>query len=304
MKTALVTGGAGFIGSHIVQFLVSDLGMKVYVLDNLSSGTLENIPRSILDDVVFLEGDITELDQIEENLGVNSLGFDLVVHCAAQTDVRESMEEPAEDAYVNIIGSIEVLEFAALHKAKKFIFLSTGGAMYSTKKEPPYVETSPLHPVCGYGISKRSFEQYLRLFAPMKGIDYSILRLSNVYGPRNKKGVISIFKRLMEANESVVVNGGEQTRDYVHVYDVVRAVGAVVSSKRAKNQTFNVGTGKETSLLELVALMQKEYPEWGGSIIKSAYKEGEVMRNSLDASKLANLTYWKPHYPTVNIRKS
>lgn len=302
LKTACVTGGMGFIGSHIVEFLVEKLDMKVYIIDDLSSGTLDNLPIDILEKITFLEWDIMNIDLFEDEFEGKT--FDLIVHCAAQTDVRKSMEDPIEDACVNIFGGLEMLNLATIVNTKKFIFISTGGAMYSDENILPYSEESIVAPTCGYGISKLTFEKYLELYAPMHDIDYTILRLANVYGPRNKKGVISIFKKAMTSNESIVVNGGSQTRDYIHVSDVVGAVEAVLKNEEASNNLFNVGTGNETSLNKIVSLMEKEYSDWMGSIIRDKYKKGEVKKSCLNSRKLFKATGWSPKIPSVNIKES
>jgi UDP-glucose 4-epimerase len=284
----LVTGGAGFIGSHVTNRLI-DAGAEVVVLDNLSSGTRESVhPRARLCEAdICGEGIRTLFDQER---------FDCVDHHAAQMNVRRSVDEPIFDARVNILGSLNLLQAAVATGVKKFVFASTGGAIYGEQLTFPADETHQTCPMSPYGIAKLAVEKYLIFYEQVYGLPYTALRYANVYGPRQdphgEAGVVAIFSQRLLAHEPAIINGdGEQTRDFIYVEDVVRAnVLAVTTDLRG---IYNVGTGIETSVNVLYAHLAKhtgstQRPRHGPS------KAGEQQRSVLDNRKLQAATKWTP----------
>lgn len=284
----LVTGGAGFIGSHVTNRLI-DAGAEVVVLDNLSSGTRESVhPRARLCEAdICGEGIRTLFDQER---------FDCVDHQAAQMNVRRSVDEPVFDARVNILGSLNLLQAAVATGVKKFVFASTGGAIYGEQLTFPADETHQTCPMSPYGIAKLAVEKYLIFYEQVYGLPYTALRYANVYGPRQdphgEAGVVAIFSQRLLAHEPAIINGdGEQTRDFIYVEDVVRAnVLAVTTDLRG---IYNVGTGIETSVNVLYAYLAKhtgstQRPRHGPS------KAGEQQRSVLDNRKLQAATKWTP----------
>ena len=254
---ALVTGGAGFIGSHLCDAL-TQRGDDVLVIDDLSSGRRENLDQAIASGARLETGDVTDGSRLLTTIQ----GFEpeAVFHLAAQIDVRKSMADPAFDARLNVIGTVNVLEAAARTGAGSLVFTSTGGAIYGEgagrEDELPFAETARCEPDSVYGQSKLAAEGYVRLWRRMRGIDATVVRLGNVYGPRQdpalEAGVVAIFCDLArEGGHPTVFGDGEQTRDYVHVGDVVDALLAAQAS--TEPGPFNVGTGVETSVLDLAA---------------------------------------------------
>jgi len=287
----LVTGGAGFIGSHIVDRLVQE-GHKVSVIDNLSSGKTENLNR----EAEFYKLDI-ENPRIEKVIKKEKP--EVICHLAAQMDVRRSVADPAFDAKTNIIGMINLLEFAVRHGARKVLFSSTGGAIYGEGGPYPTTEDHKASPVSPYGISKLTGEHYLYYYQVMYGLNYVSLRYANVYGPRQdpfgEAGVVAIFTKKMLRNEQPLINGnGMQTRDYVYVDDVVDAVMRAMENN--VNDIFNVGTGIETSVNDLFRLLS----ELTGSNVREmhgAAKKGEQMRSCLSYDKIKKTMEWEPSVP-------
>jgi UDP-glucose 4-epimerase len=284
----LVTGGAGFIGSHVTDRLI-DAGAEVVVLDNLSSGKRESVhPRARLYEAdICGEGIRTLFDQER---------FDCVDHHAAQMNVRRSVDEPVFDARVNILGSLNLLQAAVATGVKKFVFASTGGAIYGEQLTFPADETHQTCPMSPYGIAKLAVEKYLVFYEQVYGLPYTALRYANVYGPRQdphgEAGVVAIFSQRLLAHEPAIINGdGEQTRDFIYVEDVVRAnVLAVTTDLRG---IYNVGTGIATSVNVLYAHLAKhtgstQRPRHGPS------KAGEQQRSVLDNRKLQAATKWTP----------
>jgi len=287
MKRILVTGGAGFIGSHIVEVLL-DAGHQVAVLDNLSTGKRENLSQK----VAFYEADITDKEAIKKVF--RDFKPEIVDHHAAQISVNRSVREPDFDAYQNIIGSINLLEASAQHGVERFIFASTGGALYGDAPRIPSSEDTLVLPLAPYGIAKASVEHYIRFFSTEHKIDTVVLRYANVYGPRQdphgEAGVVAIFSLKTMAGENLTVYGnGKQTRDFVFVKDVARANLAAVD---AKPGVFNVGTGEETSVNDLVKAFQTINPNLEAQYLEA--RSGEVFRSALDASKAAKVLGWKP----------
>jgi len=274
----LVTGGAGFIGSWVVDTLINK-DFNVVVIDNLSSGSKENLNKK----AKFYEIDIRDkkIDEIFQNEKI-----DYVFHLAAQINLRESIKNPVEDANINILGALNILNNCVKHKIKKFIFSSTGGAIYGDDCKIPTSETEEEKPMSPYGVAKLAIEKYLEFYKKVYGLDYVSLRYSNVYGPRqNSKGeagVVAIFIDKLLLGEQPIINGsGEQTRDYVYVKDVAEA--NILALKLSG--VFNVGTGKETEVNEIfrkiVNIMNSNLKEIHGPEIK-----GEQMRSCLDPGKL------------------
>ncbi|MBI3610602.1 MAG: NAD-dependent epimerase/dehydratase family protein [Nitrospirae bacterium] len=284
----IVTGGAGFIGSHIVDRLVQE-GHDVAVVDNLSTGKKKNLNRAArFYKVDILNPKIEKIFQKEKP--------DRISHHAAQMDVRRSVADPIFDAQVNILGFLNVLENAVRCGAKKVIFASSGGAVYGEQQVHPAPETHPTQPVSPYGISKLAGEHYLYYYQQTAGLSYAALRYANVYGPRQdpfgEAGVVAIFSQKTLLNDQPIINGnGKQTRDYVYIEDVVEAHMAALED--GVQGIFNVGTGRETSVNELF----RHLVEIAGTKIKEVYgpeKRGEQIRSVLDYAKLKKATDWEP----------
>ena len=278
MRKALVTGGAGFIGSWVVDALVSK-GLEAVVVDNLLTGNRDNLnEKSKFYGVDIRDKKISEIFEKEKP--------DYVFHLAAQTNVRESIKNPIEDCEVNILGTLNVLNCCVKYGVRKMIFSSTGGAIYGDNCKIPTPETEKEEPISPYGISKLSVEKYLEFYQHIYDLDYVALRYSNVYGPRqNSKGeagVVAIFVNDILSNKQPVINGsGNQTRDYVYVKDVAEANFLALNF----SGIFNVGTGKETSVnnifKKIKKIMDVDIKEIHGPEIK-----GEQMRSCLDSDKL------------------
>jgi len=275
----LVTGGAGFIGSHICSLLIEN-GHEVIVIDNLSTGKKENLNEK----AKFYEKDIrSNLDKIFEEEK-----FDVIIHEAAQINVRNSMENPINDAEINILGSLNLIELSKKFGVKKFIYASSGGAMYGNPEKIPCDEEHKINPLSPYGFSKGAVEWYL----VNSGLKFCVLRYSNVYGPRQdpkgEAGVISIFiDSLMEGKKCFINGNGEQTRDFVFVEDVARA--NLIGLER--EGYFNIGTGEEVSVNDLFEKIKKNIGK-GEKEHRDEIK-GEVFRISLDVSKAFRELNWK-----------
>lgn len=286
----LVTGGAGFIGSHISDALLNE-HHEVHILDNLSGGKKENIPAN----AHFHELDIRspEVHELWKNER-----FEVVFHKAAQMDVRKSVADPVFDADVNVKGFLNMMEAGRSHGLKKVIFASTGGAIYGEPITTPQNEDHPQRPLSPYGITKLTTEHYLHFYKDTHGIDYVILRYANVYGPRQnphgEAGVVAIFSERMLKNEPCFINGtGEQTRDYVYVKDVVQA--NMLALKHEGCDVFNVGTGIETDVVHLFRFIK----QFSQSTVEETYaegKSGEQMRSVVGTQKIGRLLGWKRHY--------
>lgn len=274
----VVTGGSGFIGSHIVDAYLAR-GWQVTVIDNLSTGDRGNInPQATLRQFDIRDVRIREV--------ILDLQPDVVSHHAAQMDVRHSVADPSFDAEVNVVGSVRLLQASVDAAVKRFIFASTGGAIYGEPVAVPQDEAHPVAPLSPYGCAKLAVEQYLNYFRVVHGLSSVALRYANVYGPRQnakgEAGVIAIFAKRLLRGEAVTINGsGEQTRDFVYVDDVVAA--NVAAAEGAWQGSFNVGTGVETSINRLYELMGTAAPLHGPA------KAGEQMRSVLDGGKLRAL---------------
>jgi UDP-glucose 4-epimerase len=273
----MVTGGAGFIGSHVADALLAR-GDEVVIVDSLATGKRENVPAG----AELEERDVREpLDDIFDGLRPEA-----VFHLAAQADVRVSVEHPVEDATVNVLGTVRVLDAAARHGAQ-VVFSSTGGAIYG-ECDAPASESAPLRPVSPYGTAKLAGEEYLRAFNRLYGSTHVALRYGNVYGPRQdphgEAGVVAIFLGALARGDAPRIFGdGRQTRDYVYVGDVARAT---LTAGGQDGGVFNVGTGRETSVLELFELCRRV----SGSSLDAVHAEarlGELQRSVLDPTRAA-----------------
>ena len=284
----LLTGGAGFIGSHVAEHLLSR-GHEVAIMDDLSSGKLENVPEGAL----FYEIDIRSgCEDVFEEFAPEALS-----HQAAQMDVRRSVAEPDYDAEVNVVGTVRLLESCVRHGVSKVVFASTGGAVYGEQETFPATEDHPQYPVSPYGVSKLAGERYLHYYRVQNGLPYVALRYANVYGPRQdphgEAGVVAIFSGNLAADRTSRINGtGEQTRDYVYVEDVAQA-NVLALEREVPSGAYNVGTAIETSVNRLYEILleasgKKLPPEHGPA------KPGEQMRSCVDPSKSARALGWQP----------
>jgi UDP-glucose 4-epimerase len=285
----LVTGGAGFIASHIVDAYLN-LGHEVTIIDNLSTGRRENLNTR----ATFVEGDIRDTNKVR---GVfDSTKFDIVSHHAAQMDVRRSVNDPVYDASVNIVGVLNILESCMKSGVQRFVFASSGGAIYGEQDYFPADERHPTRPISPYGVAKLTTENYLFYYKTVFGLDSVCLRYANVYGPRQnpegEAGVVAIFTSKMLASEQPVINGdGKQTRDYVFVRDVVQANVLALESKGT--DIFNIGTGVEADVNTLFHHL-KNATGSRAEEIHGPGKKGEQQRSVLDARKITGSLGWKP----------
>lgn len=284
----LVTGGAGFIGSHIVNTYI-DAGHDVIVIDDLSSGDKNLInPKAHFCHLNIYSPEVkTALEKEQINV---------INHHAAQISVSESISDPLFDANSNIIGTLQLLQSAVSWKIDKFIFASTGGAMYGEQLTFPASEEHPCKPLSPYGISKLCAENYINYFANQHGLNTTILRYSNVYGPHQnphgEAGVVAIFcQRLKEGLPPIICGDGEQTRDFVYVRDIAQA--NVIALNPQCTGTYNVGTGNETSVNFLTQGLLK-VSKSAISAEHSSPKKGEQRRSAIDSKKLLKSFGWKP----------
>ena len=287
-KRILITGGAGFIGSHVADRLVG-AGHEVAVVDNLSSGKREFVPAA----AQFFPYDIKERKTYEL---IFDWGPQVIIHHAAQMSVQVSVQDPILDAEDNILGSLNILNAAAKVGVKKFIFASTGGAIYGDEAPIPARETDPPRPECPYGIAKLSVEHYLHFYHREHGITPVVLRYANVYGPRQnglgEAGVVAIFTEKFLADEQPVINGdGLQTRDFTYVGDIAQANLLALSHPEAG--IFNIGTGRETNILTIYLTLQR----LAGSPLAPVHgppKPGEQRRSALNYDLAREVLGWQP----------
>lgn len=295
-RRALVCGGAGFIGSHVADRLLAE-GYEVEILDDLSSGRRENLPAGAR----FHHADI---GSAEAATLVREGRFDVLCHLAAQIDVRKSVADPVADARINVLGSLNLLEAArAGGHGTRVVFSSTGGAIYGDFVPIPSVEDMPKDPESPYGIAKLSVELYMAYFGRVHGMETVALRYANVYGPRQdphgEAGVVAIFcNRLLKGEPMTVYGDGRQTRDYVFAIDVARAnvAAARVSLPAARQvdvRAYNIGTGIETSVLDLAATLQRAAGT-GVPVQHTPPRAGELPRSAVDNSKAARDLGWRP----------
>lgn len=284
----LVTGGAGFIGSHTVDAFLEN-GFDVVIVDDLSTGRASNLnPKATFYQVDIRSPELGEVFEKEKP--------DFISHHAAQIDVRRSVAEPVLDADINVLGSIKLLEYARQHGVKRFVYISTGGAVYGEPEYLPCDEDHPINPICQYGASKHAVEHYLYLYHDIYGLDYTVLRYPNVYGPRQdphgEAGVVAIFTGQMLDDEQVKIYGdGLQERDFVYVADCARA--NVLAVQKEVNGIYNLGSGEATNINQ-IADMLGEITNYGREPIHAPAKLGETRRIYLTAEKAKREMGWEP----------
>jgi UDP-glucose 4-epimerase len=286
----LVTGGAGFIGSHIVDKLVAR-GDSVVVVDNLSTGKKENLNSK----AKFYKLSITD-NKVEKVFADEKPEY--VIHQAAQVDVTRSVKDPVFDAETNIIGGLKILENCRKYGVKKIVYGNSGGAGSGEPQYLPVDEKHPIAPLCPYGVSKHTFEHYLEIYSKIHGLKYVSLRYANVYGPRQdpfgEGGVVAIFShKLLNGEVPKIFGDGEQTRDFVFVEDVADA--NILALTKGENDYFNVSTGKEISVNDLFKLVK----ELAGSSINAEHVEprkGEIIRSVLSNTKIKKQLGWTPRF--------
>lgn len=293
-----MTGGAGFIGSHVADAHLA-AGDEVTIVDNLSSGRRENVPKKAR----LVEADIRSPEAREL---VAKGGFTVLNHHAAQMDVRRSVEDPVFDAGVNVVGLLNLLEGARAGGVRRVVFASSGGTVYGEGERLPFGETDPKLPASPYGTAKLASEYYLATFSLLYGIEAAVLRYSNVYGPRQnphgEAGVIAIFSKRIAGGEPITIFGdGLQTRDMVYVLDVaeanVRAAGAALPALTTLDaRAWNIGTGVETTVNRLAELLA-EGAGRPANITRALARAGELQRSSLATDKAARELGWRPRTP-------
>ena len=285
----LVTGGAGFIGSHVVNVFIEN-GHEVVIVDDLSTGRRSNLnPAATFYQVDIRSPQLAEIFEKEQP--------QVIDHHAAQMDVRRSVEDPLFDADVNVLGSIKLIELARKHNVERFIYISTGGAVYGEPEYLPCDEAHPINPICPYGASKHTVEHYLYMYQELYDLNYVILRYPNVYGPRQdphgEAGVVAIFTGQMLGGDQIVINGdGEQERDFVYVGDCARANMLALTTENS-NTIFNLGYGKGTTINEIYTNL-KNITGYELSAKHGPVKVGETRRIFLEASKAEKELDWKP----------
>lgn len=293
-KKVLITGGAGFIGSHVVDIFVG-AGYDVIVADNLSSGRRTNLnPAARLYEVDIRSAELEEVFARERP--------DYVSHLAAQVDVRKSLTDPLLDADINVLGSIRLIELARKYEVKKMVYISTGGAVYGEPEYLPCDEDHPVNPICQYGISKHTVEHYLYLYNELYGLPYVVLRYPNVYGPRQdpngEAGVVAIFTGQMLQGKPVTINGaGDQERDFVYVVDCARA--NLLALETDVTGIYNLASGVGTSVNELAAVL-KDVTNYPLEPKHGPAKLGETHKIYLTAEKAGRVLGWEPTY---NLRR-
>lgn len=295
-KRALVTGGAGFIGSHVADLFISR-GYGVEIIDDLSSGKRENLPQGARFHQISVASP-------EAAALIRSGNFDVVLHAAGQIDVRKSVADPLYDATVNILGTINLLEAIRLAGGKsRFVFTSTGGAVYGDFNRPPNVEDYPKDPDSPYAIGKLSAEHYMSYYGRVHGMTCAAVRFGNVYGPRQdphgEAGVVAIFStRILDGKPLTIYGDGTQTRDYIYVGDVANAVWMAATNElppagKIDSRAFNVGTGVGTSVLDLAKMLQEK----AGTALPVEFaprRVGEQQDSILDVSKAREVLGWTP----------
>ena len=285
----LVTGGAGFIGSHLLQLLQGQQGVEVVVYDNLSSGRREHVPKGIR----LVEGDVRDAEGLANLFA--SEAFDSVVHLAAQTMVPYSLSHPEEDCQINLLGLINILECCRKYAVKHIVF-SSSAAVYGDNLNIPLHEEEKPMPTSAYGITKMASEHYLRMYHDLYGLNTTVLRFANVYGERQgaggEGGVVSIFCKLLAAGQGVTVFGnGEQTRDFVYAGDIAEALWR--GSQLEGHHVINISTQKETSVNQLLAAFKqavgREFP-----VQYAAIREGDIFRSVLANGRCVELLGFCP----------
>lgn len=285
----LVTGGAGFIGSNVTDRFLAE-GHEVAVFDDLSSGFREFVPA----EARFFKGDLADAAAVDA--AIAEFRPEVVDHHAAQIDVRKSVADPVWDARINVLGSIGLLQACTRHGVRKVIYASTGGALYGEGRTLPATEDHPINPEAPYGASKHTVEHYLYLWKLLHGLDYTVLRYPNVYGPRQnphgEAGVNAIFIGLMlEGKRPRIFGDGEAVRDYLFVDDVVEA--NVLALTKGSGEMLNIGTGVGTSVNDIVRELQR-ITGFSEDAIHEAARAGEIQRIYLDASRAKQVLGWAP----------
>ena len=287
----LVTGGAGFIGSHVVDLMV-EAGHDVVVVDNLSTGRMSNLNPN----AKFYQVDIRspELEKV-----IEAERPEVIDHHAAQMDVRKSVADPVYDADINILGGLNLLNLAVKYNVRKVIYISSGGAVYGEPVYLPCDEKHPVQPLCPYGATKYMLELYLYMYKQTYGLDYSVIRYPNVYGPRQdpagEAGVVAIFTGLMLKDKPLTIYGtGEQVRDYVFVRDCARANVMLLS--KGSGQVFNLGYGIGTTVNQIFAGL-KSITGYGKDAIYGPARAGETFQIYLDATHAKKELGWEPTIP-------
>jgi len=290
----LITGGAGFIGSHLADRLVKD-GHKIAILDNLSTGKKENLNKKAnFYKIDICDSKICQIFKKEKP--------EIVFHLAAQVNVRKSVESPMEDAKINILGFINILENCRKFGIKKIIFASSGGAIYGEADIIPTSEDYPTNPLSPYGVAKLSSEKYLTYYSKIFGLPFISLRFSNVYGPRQSSkgeaGVIAIFCEKMFSGIQPIIHGnGKKTRDFVFVEDVVSAI--LLSAQGTEFGIFNVGTSKETSINDIFFDLKK-FTKSKCQEVHGLESIGEQKRSCLDCNNIKRAFNWKTKYDLID----
>lgn len=285
----LVTGGAGFIGSHIVDLLIEN-GYEVVIVDNLSTGKKEFINKK----AIFYKKDITDDDLYEI---FEKEKPDYVIHQAAQIDVQKSIDNPVFDAKVNVLGTVNLLECCRKSGVKKVIYASSA-AVYGNPEYLPIDEKHKVNPISYYGISKHTAEHYFEVYSQLYGLKYTILRYANVYGirqdPKGEGGVISIFiDKMLKSERPIIFGDGNQTRDFVYVKDVAKA--NLLALEKGDNEVVNISTNKPTSINELVEIMNK-IMNISLEPIYTEPRKGDIVHSYLDNKKALDVLGWKPEY--------
>jgi len=291
-RKAIVTGGSGFVGSHLVDLLVDD-GWEVLVLDDLSSGKMDHLADARQRAKIGVH--VTDIGAPELSDLVGRFSPEVVFHLAAQSKVRPSVEDPVRDAEINVLGTINVLQAAAAAGTRKVVFASSGGAIYGGGAKLPVKESAAKRPESPYGISKKIVEDYFRWFRDFHGLDYTIIAPANIYGPRQdpglEGGVIAIFAlSMLTARRPTIFGDGSQTRDFVYVGDICDAF--LKAADAGSGQLYNIGSGVETSVIDLydavaAATGFQDRPQF------EAEKPGDVQRSVVDASKAKSGLGWE-----------
>ncbi|TQR18680.1 NAD-dependent epimerase/dehydratase family protein [Psychrobacillus vulpis] len=289
----LVTGGAGFIGSHVVELLIQS-GHETIIVDNFNSSKKEDVPSK----VHLIEMDINA-PQLEGIFAQEKP--DIVIHMAAQVDVAISIQNPEHDAEQNILGTIRLINYCKKYNVQKIIF-SSSCAVYGETADCSITESFPIKPLSYYGLSKYTSEMYIQLFSSLNQIPFTILRYANVYGPKQTSkgegGVISTFFRKILNNEAPIIYGdGEQTRDFVYVKDV--AMANVLAISKGTNEIFNIGSNTKTSVNELLKIM-KSLASVDITPISKPERDGDIQHSQLDNTKAATILGWNPSYDLLN----
>ncbi|HLV88238.1 MAG TPA: NAD-dependent epimerase/dehydratase family protein [Candidatus Sulfotelmatobacter sp.] len=286
----LVTGGAGFIASHVSDSYLR-AGHSVVIVDDLSTGRRENVPAGAR----FFEQDITDFAGMEQIIADERP--DVINHHAAQMDVRRSVREPLFDARVNIVGALGLLELGVKYKLRKFLYASTGGASYGEVQTVPVSESHPTNPICHYGVSKLTLEKYLFLYRRLYGLNYTVMRYPNVFGPRQnphgEAGVVAIFAlQMLRGDQPTIFGDGSKTRDYVFIDDIVRANLALL--EKGDGETLNLGSGVPTSDYQIFELVRSA-THYQGDPQYAPVRPGEVAHIALNPARAREVLGWAPN---------